>query len=85
MTSTDHVFLVTTIDSDGDTWIVHACDALDTAQLARLRHAKQLVLDGLYYDMDAAIDGRQIRIAYHKIEDRAALDRAYSPTVTNTP
>lgn len=79
MTSTDHVFLVTTVDSDGDTWIVHACDALDTAQYARLRHAKQLMLDGIAPDIDTAIDRRQIRIAYHKIEDRAAVERSYSP------
>jgi hypothetical protein len=79
MTSSNHVFIVTTIDSDGDTWILHVCDALDTAQLARHRFASQLVLDGHAPDMDTAIDRRQLRIAYHQIEDRAALERSYSP------
>jgi len=79
MTSLNPVFIVTTVDSDGDTWIVHVCDTLDTAQLARRALAKQLVLDGHAPDMDAAIDKRQLRIAYHHVEDRAALERSYSP------
>ena len=79
MTPSHHVYILTTIDSDGDTWILNVCDTLGTAQYARLRHASQLVLDGHAPNVDEAIDSRQLRIAYYQIEDRAALERSYSP------
>lgn len=78
MTTTDHVYIVTTTDSDGDTWIVDACDTLDTAQYARLMYAERFVLDGLYPDVESAIDSRRIRIAYHKIETRDDITNYYS-------
>lgn len=74
MTSTDHVYVVTTTDSDGDAWVLAACDTLDTAQYVQHRHAKQLVLDGIEPDIETAIDRWQIRVEYHRIESRESLD-----------
>jgi hypothetical protein len=79
MTPTDHVYIVTTIDSDGDTWVLHVCATQDAAQYARVKHANQLVLDGYYTGIDEAIDGRHIRIEFHKIEDLTAVSKSYSP------
>lgn len=71
------VFIVTTIDSDGDTWIVHVCDTLDTAQHARLRYAAHLVNEGIFPTVDEAIDSRHMRIAYHTVETREDVDSQY--------
>lgn len=79
MTTSDHVYILTTIDSDGDTWIVNVCDTLDAAQRSRVLMAKQLVLDGHAEDVEDAIFRRQLRIAYYRVEDRAAVEKAYSP------
>lgn len=73
-----HIYILTSIDSDGETWVVNVCDTLDTAQRARDLFALQLVNDGICSNVDAAIDGRQMRISASRIQSRAAIDAEYS-------